>query len=276
MSAFPTARLCRAGNRLLLLGGLVSTVATSIVSTLLVAAPATSVAATLAIIVAVAATPAQAQKKKSRAEQKLTLWDLDRQLAELAGNSPMDYMATAGIGYGITGQSSYDQFFRRSAVAYGGFYYGNRLVTEATDQLKRFARSKAAVASLHDEVVELTQEADTTEWTTEQSLAVLKAAKKRDELSSDETLYFLVMSALLVATVPVVRASVQAAPELLSTGRDLTRGIPDNFDIFEAPQMAFSVNRSVKQISAIPGEGSSLLESLMVLAHGFQLLSAEN
>ncbi len=275
MSAFPTARLSRAGNRLLLLGGIVSTVATSIVSTLAVAVPTAAVTATSAIIVSLAAQPAQAQKK-TRPERKLTLWDLDRQLAELAGNSPMDYMATAGIGYGITGQSSYDRFFRRSAVAYGGFYYGNRLVTEATDQLKRFARSKAAVASLHDEVVALTQEADSTEWTTEQSLAVLKAAKKRDELSSDETLYFLVMSALLAATVPVVRASVQAAPELLSTGRDLTRQIPDNFDIFEAPQMAFSVNRSVKQISAIPGEGSSLLESLVVLARGFQLLSGED
>lgn len=275
MSAFPTARLLRAGSRLLLLGSLVSTVATSAVTTLAVAIPTATVAATAAVLGALSAQPVQAQKK-SGSERKLTLWDLDRQLAELAGNSPMDYMVTSGIGYGITGQSSYNQFFRRAAVAYGGFYYGNRLVTEATDQLKRFARSKAAVASLHDEVVALTQEADTTEWTTEQSLAVLKAAKKRDELSSDEQLYFLVMSALLAATVPVVRASVQAAPELLTTGRDLTRRIPNNFDIFEAPQMGFSVNRSIKQLAAIPGEGSSLLESLVVLAHGFQLLSAED
>lgn len=275
MSAFPTARLSRVGNRLLLLGGVVSTVTMSGLATATSAAPIPTIATATALLVTLAAQPAQAQKK-SRAEQKLTLWDLDRQLAELATNSPMDYMATAGIGYGITGQSSYDQFFRRAAVAYGGFYYGNRLVTEATDQLKRFARSKAAVASLHEEVVALTQEADSTEWTTEQSLAVLKAAKKRDELSTDEKLYFLAMSALLAATVPVVRASVQAAPELLSTGRDLTRRIPDNFDIFEAPQMGFSVNRSIRQLSAIPGEGSSLLESLVVLAHGFQLLSAED
>ncbi len=275
MSAFPTARLSRVGNRLLLLGGLVSTVTMSGLATATSAAPIPTIATATVLLVTLAAQPAQAQKK-SRAEQKLTLWDLDRQLAELATNSPMDYMATAGIGYGITGQSSYDQFFRRAAVAYGGFYYGNRLVTEATDQLKRFARSKAAVASLHEEVVALTQEADSTEWTTEQSLAVLKAAKKRDELSTDEKLYFLAMSALLAATVPVVRASVQAAPELLSTGRDLTRRIPDNFDIFEAPQMGFTVNRSIRQLSAIPGEGSSLLESLVVLAHGFQLLSAED
>lgn len=227
-----------------------------------------------AALVAIPALPAQAQK--ARPEQKLTLWDLDNKLAELAGNSPMDYMATAGIGYGITGQSSYDQFFRRSAVTYGGFYYGNRLVTEATDQLKRFARSKAAVASLQEEVSALTQEADTTEWTTEQSLAVLKAARKRDELSTDEKLYFLAMSALLAATVPVVRASVQTAPELVRTGRELTRRIPNDFDIFEAPQMVFSVNRSLKQLSAIPGAGSSLLESLLVLSQGFQLLGAED
>lgn len=225
----------------------------------------------LAALLALAAAPAAAQK--SRAEQMLTLGDVDRTLAELAGGSPLDFIASARIGYGVVGRSSYDQFFRRSAVAYGGLFFGRRLVTEATDQLKRFARSKAAVASLHDEVVELTQEADTTEWTTEQSLAVLAAARKRDELSTEEKYYLLAMSALLGATVPVVRASVQSAPELVRTGRELTRQITDDFDIFEAPQMAFSVNRSMKQIAEIPSEGSSLLESLVVLSRGFQLLS---
>lgn len=236
----------------------------------------TALCALLLASALVAAPIAPAQAQRSRAEQKLTIWDLDRQLAELASGSPVDYVVTSGIGYGVTGQSSYDHFFRRSAVAYGGFYYGDRLVTEATDQLKRFARSKAAVASLQEEVAELTQDADTTEWSTEQSLAVLKAAQKRDELSTDEKLYFLAMSALLAATVPVVRASVQAAPELVRTGRELTRSVPGDFDILEAPRMVVSVNRSLRQLSAIPGAGSSLLESLVVLARGFQLLSQED
>lgn len=274
MSSSKPSRLPRAGTRILRHGSLAAAIYASATA---IAAPV-ALAAAPVVLTALVARPAQAQngEKKNRPEQKLTLWDLDRQLAELAGNTPMDFMATAGIGYGITGQSSYDQFFRRAAVAYGGFYYGDRLVTEATDQLKRFARSKAAVASLQEEVVALTQEADSTEWTTEQSLAVLQAARKRDELSTDEKLYFLAMSALLAATVPVVRAAVQAAPDLVSTGRNLTRRIPNDFDIFEAPQMVFSVNRSMKQLSAIPGAGSSLVESLVVLSRGFQLLSAED
>ena len=228
----------------------------------------------LAVLVSLfAANPLQAQKK--HAERPLTLYDVNAGLAELAGNSPLDYIASSRIGYGVTGQGSYDTFFRNAAIAYGGVYYGQRLVTEATDQLKRFARSKAAVAEMRSQVRELTNDADTTEWTAEQSLAVLKAAKKRNQLSRDETLYFFAMSALLVATVPVVKASVEAAPTLLRTGRDLTRRIPDDFDIFEAPQMAFSVNRSVKQLAALPQEGASLVESLVVLSRGFQLLGSE-
>lgn len=234
---------------------------------------AVSVTVLIGAALALAAAPAAAQK--SRAERMLTLGDVDRTLAELAGNSPLDYIASARIGYGVVGRSGYDEFFRRSAITYGGLYFGRRLVTEATDQLKRFARSKAAVASLHEEVVALTQEADTTEWTTEQSLAVLAAASKRDELSTEEKYYLLAMSALLGATVPVVRASVQSAPELISSGRELTKRLGNDFDIFEAPQMAFSINRSLKQLSDVPGEGSSLLESLVVLSHGFQLLSGD-
>jgi len=225
----------------------------------------------ISALLALASTPASAQS--SRSERMLTLGDVDRTLAELAGDSPLDYIASAKIGYGVMGRSNYDEFFRRSAITYGGLYFGRRLVTEATDQLKRFARSKAAVASLHDEVVELTQEADTTEWTTEQSLAVLAAAKKRDELSTDEKYYLLAMSALLGATVPVVNASVQSAPELVRSGRELTKQLGSDFDIFEAPQMAFSLNRSLKQLSDVPGEGTTLLESLVVLSHGFQLLT---
>ena len=228
----------------------------------------------LAILVALlVAQPLRAQKK--HAERPLTLYDVSAGLAELAGGSPLDYIASSRIGYGVTGQGSYDSFFRNAAIVYGGVYFGQHLVTDATDQLKRFARSKAAVAELRDQVRELTSGADTTEWSTEQSLAVLKAAKKRNQLSRDETLYFFAMSALLVATVPVVKSSVEAAPTLLRTGRDLTRRIPNDFDIFEAPQMAFSVNRSVKQLGALPQEGASLVESLVVLSRAFQLLAAE-
>lgn len=235
----------------------------------------------LALLLAAAAPDAagaqqRAQPKKERAQRVLTLHEINRDLGELAGGTPLDYIASARIAYGVTGMRTYDEFFRKSALTYGGFYYGRRLVDDATVQLKKFARSKAAVASLQDEIRQITQEADTTEWTTEQSLAVLEAAKKRDELSQEETFYFVAMSALMAATVPVVRASVTTAPALVRDGQALTRRLSDDFDPFELPQMAFSVNRSAQQLVAIPAEGTRLLEMLVVISRGFQLLSAES
>ena len=230
----------------------------------------------VALAPAAAGAQQQKQQKKERAQRVLTLHEINRDLGELAGGTPLDYIASARIAYGVTGMHAYDDFFRKSALTYGGFFYGRRLVDDATVQLKKFARSKAAVASLQDEIRELTQEADTSEWTTEQSIAVLEAAKKRDELSQEETFYFVAMSALMAATVPVVRASVTTAPALVRNGQALTKRLSDDFDPFELPQMAFSVNRSAQQLMAIPAEGTRLLETLVVLSRGLQMLSAED
>lgn len=229
------------------------------------------VAAAAAVALAAAPDTAAAQKRK----QLVTLRDVSVQLAELAADSPFDYLAVSKISYGVTGTYSYDDFFRRSAVTYGGFHFGRRLVDAATVQLKKYARSKAAVSALQEEIQELTQGADTSEWTLDQSIAVLAAAKQRDQLSQEETIYFLAMSGLVAATVPVVRASVETAPQLMQTGRALVRRAPDEFPLFEAPQVALSVNRSAQQLAAVPREGATLVEALVVLSRGLQLLSQE-
>ena len=46
-------------------------------------------------------------------------------------------------------------------------------------------------------------------------------------------------------------------------------------DLFEAPQVALSVNRSMQQLGAVPREGATLAESIVVLSRGLQLLSEE-
>ena len=226
-------------------------------------------AAAVAAGLAAAPDPAGAQKR----QQPITLRDVDTQLAELATGTPFDYLTVSKVSYGVTGVSSYDDFFRRSAVTYGGFHFGRRLVDAATVQLKKYARSKAAVGALQEEIQELTAGADTSEWTLDQSIAVLAAAKKRDQISQEESIYFLAMSALVAATVPVVRASVETAPALVQTGRSLVRKVPNDFGLFEAPQVALSVNRSAQQLGAVPREGATLAEALVVLSRGLQLLS---
>lgn len=222
------------------------------------------------LFAALASGPLQAQS-----ERLLTMSDLSGDLARLIGGTPLDFVAAARITYGVTGQSSYDDFFRNSAVSYGGFMVGRRLTDNATMNLKRYARSKAAVAELHDQIAELTSGADTANWTTEQSLAVLNAAKKKNQLSAEESAYMLATAANLAATIPVVEASVSSSTQLSSTAPGLVSGARSSFGMMKAPGIASNVRRSADRLSAIPTEGPKLVEAMLVLTRGLALINGE-
>jgi hypothetical protein len=69
-------------------------------------------------------------------DRLLTLHDVSPDLARLIGGTELDFVAKAKIGYGVTGKSQYDQFFRESAVSYGGMTVGRGLTYDATIKLK--------------------------------------------------------------------------------------------------------------------------------------------
>jgi hypothetical protein len=222
-----------------------------------------------ALVVALAATGSL----QAQGERLLTLMDVSPDLARLLGNTPLDFVAAARITYGYTGQSNYDEFFRNSAVSYGGFHVGQRLTDNATLNLKKYARSKAAVASLQEEITALTQGADTSQWTTEQSLAVLQAAKKKDQLSAEERDYMLVMAVNLAATIPVVEASASSSTQLTGTAPGLISNARSAFGILKAAGVARSVRQSADRIATIPTSAPRLVESMTVLTRGLAMLN---
>lgn len=222
-----------------------------------------------ALVVALAAPLTAA----AQGERLLTLMDVSPDLARLLGNTPLDFVAAARITYGYTGQSNYDEFFRNSAISYGGFHVGQRLTDNATLNLKKYARSKAAVASLQEEIAALTQGADTSQWTTEQSFAVLQAAKKKDELSAEERDYMLTMAVNLAATIPVVEASASSSTQLTGTAPGLISGARSAFGLVKAGGVARSIRQSADRIATIPTQAPRLVESMAVLSRGLAMLN---
>lgn len=208
-------------------------------------------------------------------DRLLTLHDVSPDLARLIGGTELDFVAKAKIGYGVTGKSQYDQFFRESAVSYGGMTVGRGLTDDATIKLKGYARNKAAVAELDAQIKEITGGAPPEQWTTEQSLAVLQAAKEKDRLSEEENAYILATSARVAVTVPVVHASVSASRSLLGQVDGLVSGAPSAFGMLRAAGVVRNVQRSADRIRVIPTEGTSLLESLTVLSRGLSMLSGQ-
>jgi hypothetical protein len=209
----------------------------------------------------------------AQGERLLTLQDVSPDLARLLGNTPLDFVAAARITYGHTGQSNYDDFFRNSAISYGGFHVGQRLTDNATLNLKKYARSKAAVASLQEEIATLTQGADTSQWTTEQSIAVLQAAKKKDQLTGEERSYMLATAVNLAATIPVVEASASSSTQLTSTAPGLISNARSAFGLVKAGGVARSVRQSADRLATIPTQAPKLVESMTVLTRGLAMIN---
>ena len=219
------------------------------------------------LLLAAIATPALSQ------DRILTLHDVSPALGELIGGTPLDFVAKQEIKYGVTGKPQYDEFYRSSAVAYGGFVIGQGLTDDATMNLKKYARSKAAVAELQEEIAALTAGADTSEWTIEQSLAVLQAAEKKDQLSNEERAYMVKTATHLAACMIVVKSSISASTELTRQAPGLVEGARSAFGMRKAAGAARNVRRSADRIKAMPTDGPKLLESILVLSKGLSMVS---
>ena len=206
-------------------------------------------------------------------DRVLTLNDVSPELGQLIGGTPLDFVAKEEIKYGVTGKSEYDEFFKSSAVAHGGFVVGSGLADDATMNLKKYARSKAAVAELQEEIAELTGGADTSEWTIEHSLAVLGAAEKKDQLSDEERAYMVTTAAHIAASLVVVTSAVSASKDLTEQAPGLVSGARSAFGMRGAAGASRNVQRSADRIKGIPTEGPALMESLVVLSKGLAMLS---
>ncbi len=221
----------------------------------------------LIICLVFAPTPVLAQ------DRTLTLRDVSPDLARLIGGTDLDFVEQAEIEYGVTGKTQYDRFYRESAIAYGGFVVGNRMTEDATMNLKRYARSKAAVAELESEIQEITENAPPEEWTTEQSFAVLRAAEAKDQLSGEERQYMIATAANIAATLPVVEAAISSSAELVDQAPDLVSDARSAFGLRGAGGAARNVRRSADRIKDIPSQGVALVEALTVLSQGLSMVS---
>ncbi len=208
-------------------------------------------------------------------DRTLTLHDVSPDLARLIGGTELDFVAKSRITYGVTGRANYDQFFRESAVSYGGMTVGRGLTDDATIKLKGYARTKAAIVELEDQIRELTGGKPPEEWTTEESIAVLQAAKEKDRLSDEENTYVLASSARVAATIPVVHASIAASHQLIGQVTGLTTGARSAFGMLRGPAVARNVQRSGDRLKSVPTEGAGLIEALTVLSRGLSMLSGQ-
>jgi len=206
-------------------------------------------------------------------ERLLTMQDVSPELARLIGGTELDFVAKERISYGVTGKSNYDQFFRESAISYGGMTMGRGLTDDATIKLKGYARTKVAIAELEAQITEITGGKPPEQWTTEESIAVLQAAKEKDRLSEEENGYFVSTAAHVAATIPVVHASIASSQQLLGQVAGLTGGAPAAFGLMRGPGVARNVQRSGDRLKTVPTEGAGLVESLTVLSRGLSMLS---
>jgi hypothetical protein len=73
-------------------------------------------------------------------KQTLNIGDVSPDLKVIQG-TPLDAVSKENIQYAVTGDPAYDEFFKKAAVAYGGFAVGHRMSETVAVDLVDLAKS---------------------------------------------------------------------------------------------------------------------------------------
>ena len=232
---------------------------------------------TLFILVAVFAVGCGRIKKLiggSAQDIPLTIADIEPKLAEFGGAS---FGIVEGDGEGIVsyvqiGDPAYDDFFKASAKLNGLVLLCKGMATTATGELKKFAQSQAANAALADNIKELVGDTPKEDWSTEQSVAVLKMSKMKGQLTGAEIGYFATTATSMGVGIFALGKGIKEAKDLLPKGADLLNNV-SSLKPLMVPAATKGVKTSIDNLKGVVDNTPKMLEEMKVLVDAFGQLN---
>jgi len=209
----------------------------------------------------------------SGAKYALTVADIEPKLASLGGANFgfADDSEDGLVTYIQIGDAKYDDFFKSAAKLDGLVIVTQAMTTSATDQLKKYAMSKAASAAMQDNIAELVGDTPKEEWTTEQSIAVLKMAKAQGNINADELEYFITTSASIGIAVISLGKGINEAKDLVPKGKQLLENVK-SVSPLQIPSATKGIKASLENLNNVIKNAPKMLEEMKVLADGFMAL----
>lgn len=206
----------------------------------------------------------------------LYLSDLDPKFRVLPDKLGIDVVLND---YPVVGIENHNNFHKSTAIILTTFSITKEMVDDATSNLKKYAMDHIAKMTMDENIDSLIGDTPHDELTVEQSAAVLRMEKERDNISSNETKYFLVTGANLGIGVLSLIRSIREIPDLLGNGKSMIINVRSDFTymgipkIWAIPAATTSLNESINRLNAVKNDAPILLEDMKVLVDAFRALS---
>ncbi|MCH7495295.1 MAG: hypothetical protein IH825_04280 [Candidatus Marinimicrobia bacterium] len=206
----------------------------------------------------------------------LYLSDLDPKFRVLPDKLGIDVVLND---YPVVGIVNHNNFHKSTAIILTTFSITKEMVDDATSNLKKYAMDHIAKMTMDENIDSLIGDTPHDQLTVEQSAAVLRMEKERDNISSNETKYFLSTGANLGIGVLSLIRSIQEIPDLLGNGKSMITNVRSDFTYMGIPKLwaipaaTTSLNESIKRLNAVKNDAPILLEDMKVLVDAFRALS---
>lgn len=176
------------------------------------------------------------------------------------------------IEYYKIGVKEYDSFFMSAAKLDGIAIISRETTKDATLYLKKYAMSKASKDEIRANIQFLVGDKSEAEWTTEETVAVVKMLKEKNEISTDERMYFGTTAESMAITVNLlVRGGIEVKT-LIVSGTEMATSL-SNFNPFRTKSIITGVKGSVKNFESFAHNSPETLKELTILYEAFKALS---
>ncbi|MEA3286519.1 MAG: hypothetical protein U9Q77_04000 [Candidatus Marinimicrobia bacterium] len=175
------------------------------------------------------------------------------------------------VEYYQIGDPNFDNFFKTAAKLDGLVIIANGMTKNTTKQLKKYAMSKAADESLQEDIKATIGDTAPEDYSTEQSLIVMKLAKQHDKVSKDELKYFATSSASLSIAVIALGKGVNEVGNLLKDGATLLKNVKSTKP-WLIPAATKGIKGSIENLMGFKNNAPKVLEEMKVLHEGFKAM----
>lgn len=208
-------------------------------------------------------------------KKALTLADVEPKLSNYPESHRLGFADEEGfVKYYQIGNPQFDKFFKTAAKLDGLVIFTEAMTQDVTKQLKKYAMSKASKNALEDNIDEIVDDTPPEKYTTEQSIAIMKLAKKKDEVSGDEIEYITNTATSLGIGVYSLGKGMKEVKSLINDGTELLQNV-GNCKPWKRPAATKALKGTITNLKSISKNAPETLEEMKVLADGFKALSKE-
>jgi hypothetical protein len=205
---------------------------------------------------------------------RVRMGELNSVLSHLSGLEG-DPLEKEPVEYQQVGKADYDRFFKDSSTVRANLVVADALSEALSKNVKNYARSYAAAGAADENVKEIVGDTKPDQLSDEQSIALLRLKKKRNELSGDELKFAASSGANAVQVALYLVGTTLTTRQLAEQGKDLSGKVPTSFtgmEALKAPAATSGLSTSIDNLTRASTRIPDVAQKLTRLGEGLRSL----